>query len=1100
MAQELGAITSDSRLDRILGAHDRPCAIQLWVLQLKWSTKTETRILYGRITPSSYHNNQWSAPREDAFKLIDEDLYAQVVRLNLYCVSTLAKGLVESLVAGSDLGRANTVLGITQSAPIAARFGSTCLGVSLGFRPVMHLPSRDYYRWSTSRLSPTASASADSAAITNLGKSELFVVGTRIEPALAAFATDELSGETGLDFSGVDAWRLGDVELLVLPGMDEDERQLVNVKGDRTALAIELLAPLGGPTTELQIRAKFLNDSSVFHIDTASLAPGSAFPVTVTLSIPPSGQDMFDAYTLDIDARDSGSAMWRPRVQWGAHLIREINQEMHFDSGVVQVKSDWLSKALRPAHQSRLEDAQQITRQTRASSSVIGGRLSDPWVSANRQASRVLSQLVPPKSAGRFFLRYSEGDGAGRLELAEWLKKLLATHPDKHIAWFDPYMEDVGIGLLNQYGYDAGNYLIFTTVPAEKRPKDWIGRIYSWIRAQQGRPEKPEKENNRVDKLKKACQAWAHKAGSVRLRVIGLPSEGFHDRMILIRTAHMEPVAGYHLSNSIQRSNENYPLLITDIPLDVLRRVMAYSDDMIKNALGGNTSTDVVQPANAILFDSDAHPYDKAPIYTRDDIYKMRRAGEVLAWWLGNPGLAALSGDQLKQELNKQGLLADGDLRGPLFDDPPPALWSQGFTLQDFNSAWDAMGTLLASTLSGDRLREAPSNKIPALSQALYDFLGPHREDAIQPPPERYGLANMTELLKGKLSELMCQMADPERMFHHDVTEVSWGDYYAIKVLWFTDAPTLVRWVEEVSSEMYSSDRRCQLGLKCAVRLVGFEIARGCSKPQFDALLASRNDFLRWMGFVAFEALLQDDPRAVSAVNGITRLGSPEKIQLLGWLIARANRRQKPIRNALISEFMSALPVTLTDQDLAAALNSMRGPLKRLYDTPPWILQDVVAPLIQSGRVSVDQAAILWMKELVEVWEDEKEEKSLLFRADSEGAFTDEVASLLALAGTTAQKQLIIRLTKQLRTCGRTVRLPFSAQTNYSRYHRALVVSRWLTSLLNQALKRLPRPSLVEAEFHQILSDADELVSRRPDHDWRRSGMDDLIRYHEDAA
>jgi hypothetical protein len=197
---------------------------------------------------------------------------------------------------------------------------------------------------------------------------------------------------------------------------------------------------------------------------------------------------------------------------------------------------------------------------------------------------------------------------------------------------------------------------------------------------------------------------------------------------------------------------------------------------------------------------------------------------------------------------------------------------------------------------------------------------------------------------------------------------------------------------------------------------------------------------------------------------------------------------------------MSVLPATLTDQDLASALDSMRGPLKRLYDTPPWMLQDVVAPLIQSGRVSVDQTAAAWMKELFEVWENSKEKRSLLFRADSEGAFTDEVASLLALAGPTTQKRLIGTLAKPLGTSGRIVRLPFSAQISWSRYHRALVVSLWLASLLNQTLKRLPRPSLLEAEFYKLLSDAEELVSRRSVHDWGRSGINDLIRYHEDAA
>ena len=52
--------------------------------------------------------------------------------------------------------------------------------------------------------------------------------------------------------------------------------------------------------------------------------------------------------------------------------------------------------------------------------------------------------------------------------------------------------------------------------------------------------------------------------------------------MILIRSANGQPLAGYHLSNSVQRASEKHPLLVTPIPLDVIPQVFEYVDQIIQ--------------------------------------------------------------------------------------------------------------------------------------------------------------------------------------------------------------------------------------------------------------------------------------------------------------------------------------------------------------------------------------------------------------------------------------------------------------------------------------------------------------------------------------
>ena len=98
-------------------------------------------------------------------------------------------------------------------------------------------------------------------------------------------------------------------------------------------------------------------------------------------------------------------------------------------------------------------------------------------------------------------------------------------------AWFDPFMEDVGINLINKFGFKSGNYLIFTS--------------------------KSNEGQDRVNNLVQQCELWIEAIGSVNLKVVEI--DKLHDRMLLVRDKNGLPLEGYHLSNSIQRANENFP-------------------------------------------------------------------------------------------------------------------------------------------------------------------------------------------------------------------------------------------------------------------------------------------------------------------------------------------------------------------------------------------------------------------------------------------------------------------------------------------------------------------------------------------------------------
>lgn len=1078
-------VTGDKKLVRVLGDHDEACAVELWVLQLQVQGSIESRLLYGRVSPYDFSNARWSSPAEDHFKFVRRGLSAQCARLTLYCPARSVVGLLGGLTSGGTLADASKSAGVSMSAGFEKRFGSLSLQLPLAVRPSMHLPTRDYYRWSTNKVSCLDSCSCDSASISSLVKSELFVVGAEEDRELADFAIDLLSADTGLEFADLDAWRLGDLELLVFPALTERGGALVHLQTVPGGISVQLERPLASGTDSFRVHARFLNDGAVFHSTSTVITAGAVYPATVTLNWPPGSDHIRDALVLEIEAQDSRIGESWLCYQWGAFRVREIGQTMHFSGGQAVFKSDWLSKALRPSHMSRLEEAQQIARHARGTESVIGGRKGDPWVTANRHVTSTVKSLVPPKSKARFFLRYSEGENTGRLELAEWIQRLLAEHRDKHIAWFDPYMEDMGIHLLNQYGSDGGSYTVFTgTGKGERAP--WWQRVYAWGKGEAPFEERPDR---RIQNLQAACKVWT-RYGTVRLRVFGLPQDDVHDRMVLVRDAQMRPVVGYHLSNSLQKANENHPLLITPIPTDVLQRVLDYSDELLRSSVSPAGGKSGGAAKLKCLFDSDAQE-EEPPRYIPIDVFGTPRAGEVLDWWLSLTDLAGADAQTLREKLDDRGLLLDGQLRDDAFENLPAKIWREGVQLADFDSAWDALGIVLSSTMAGMALHEAPDASVPPLRDALLKYLDSDRPDAIQ-PPERRAMADMTTVLRRSLADLMKQAAEPQQHFPYDVTEVSWGDYYALKVLWATDPAALVTWIEEGADERFKTNRRRQLGLKCAARLISFEVARSCSPRQLESLLKSANGLLRWIGYVAFEGIAHDDPKALAPSGSTSLLAPDERLDLLGWLTARAVHWNAPIRQAVIQELHASMPAQLDEASLKRSVDSMRNVVGKVYDTPPWMFQEILLPLVNTGRLDVDVLATLWFDELLRNWTG-RDTSSVIFRIDAEGHFTDEVSILCAAASFTVRKAVFARVSKQGADHARVVQRPFSAQLDWSAYDHAFQVLLWISGFLWAWLEHSPRPNQIE----QVLQSAEAALARRSEHEWGRSSSGHLLRYRE---
>jgi len=620
MAPTLDDLLNDDRLARLFSMDARHCALQLWILQIRSEQQIENRIVYGRLLPYSYSSDSWSSSDDDKFKDFGQ-FQAQVARLNLYVSSANCADLLRQLSVGHAISTISEELKIGLSDQLRARFGTTALAADdLVYRPVSYLLNRDAHdRHSLS--SPHGGAGAFSASITQADKGALFRLQQGYDVNLTEAVVMHLNADTGLDFGDADTARFGDLELLVFPALDDLERRLLSVTFvDAPRALIARFTPIQVPHFKaFQFHLRITNGDQIVYsgITTAERDTGNMFECKFDLGdqlhsrIDSTELDVFGFHDNDFRG---GTLCCRLRTGY----FREIHIQGHVvGRGANPVKFDWLERTTRPAVSPRVKSVLTISRCSMGLANRIGGYEADPWVPANRDLASLFTRLHPPKSEGRFFQRFSQGDGEGRLQFVEWFKILLAKYQQHQVIIFDPYFESAGLGLVLICAAQQTDYIVFTSLPKpSKTDKIALG-------------ESDQPTPDRVNNLVASCEQNHRLLKHIKLRIYGLKEGQLHDRYVLIMGADGLPVAGFNLSNSFQKAAENYPLLVTPIPADVLLQVEEYKAVLVREAeaasSGGETGN------MRVLFDSTALPM--APRrYEPLRFLEKALAGERLLW------------------------------------------------------------------------------------------------------------------------------------------------------------------------------------------------------------------------------------------------------------------------------------------------------------------------------------------------------------------------------------------------------------------------------------------------------------------------------------
>lgn len=1076
MTQNVNTLFSDFRLYDLFGDASNYSVTQIWVLEIERENASEFRFIYGRTLPGAYLSDEWICTNTKKTPLYNK-CSVRVHTLTLHTSAEKLKVFLQSFINGSSLHEASQHATLMLGEKLNTKVGSVIFGTNPSVRPIMHLPTRDDFPLQTTRLSHTGYASLDSGSVFPEEKPVIFTVPEGKDRQIAEVACNALDADTGMAFATLDAWRLGDLEFICAPGLTNSERRKfkIELKGKHSSL--KLFESLTREPTDLMVVLNTYSNDGVLASYVARLDQSMSYPLEHNFIIEDFKNQVTTAFTLDIYALGKAGEESYLCLKTGNYFMRGINLNMRMVEPISSTDHmSWLEKQVPVRDKVKLDAARSVTRAVNSSHLAIGGHFNDQWVNQNNLIESNVHSLLPKTSTGRFFLTLSDSGGTSRLHLIDWLRDIFERYHDAQIAWFDPFMEDVGINLLNRLGTTTGNYLIITT---EKQSN------------------KVNETSPRIQRLLAYCDGWCNGYfGNVQLKVLTVPESKIHDRMILIRAANGKPLAGYHLSNSIQRANDNFPLLATPIPLDILPSVFEFADGIIQSTFHGDKKQ---APTAKLIFDSNT--------YTSSEIKKQGivldhqssfvdafRSGDILAWWLNDQELAGLSGSVLLDMLHSKKYVKDGDLDPERFEELPSKFWNEGFPLQYFHSAWDALSCVLAHSHAGNLSIEDNYPLPDELKQKLLEHLNLLRGDVL-PRNTKKSYLNIEHYRAKSLRELLISNDLPSSMFCHSDYNTAWSDYFALKILWSRSPQDLIDWLAATCANPVDEHQRKRALVVQALQIICMELECNKNPEKIEALLNSNVSLLTWVGLHYFKNAINNGSFCTDDLSKLHHIKPIcEQKTILCWFINEINQDNSDAKSQLITILVQSFEASLTDKQLQDLLEPLRNRLGKLHDVTPWILESLLIPMIKMKVIDVAQVARVWLRELITQWLlILNDSDHLYFKIDGDGGFTDELAILVANIDREDQVHIINELNKVFNLLARTIRKPFSTQINWQSYINAYNVNLWLYSLSCKISSLVHRDEILQLK--NLLEQSKSLTERLSDSEREKSTDKDLLKY-----
>ncbi|SDB27912.1 hypothetical protein SAMN03159382_02357 [Pseudomonas sp. NFACC23-1] len=1066
MNQHLSRLINHKNLKRIFSESDKKCAIQLWLVKIENSKPEDIRLIYGRILPHSNSTNKWASSKNPSSKTL-KDCKATIINTTILCENNIIQAFISLLSDGKNLEDISSTLHLEMDVKQKRLFGSFTLANEHYFRPVSYLPMRNDHN-SPGLKSPHSSAGAFSGSIVSKNKLNMFSTNNSIQKDLIFYVIEKTNKDTGLDFLGNDIERLGDLELLVFPTLHDNGSNLLSVtwKAKEQTLTTSLLTYLLPNEATYFIKATFLNNKKTIY-DALGIAKPHNDIVEYSFTIPIDMYDLTDSTQIEIHVQTDDSSPAELFAKYGVSYFRNLRLNFtHSQTSISKrVQLDWLTKTTNPdIHPSRIINALTIHRDNafQHNNEHLG---LDPWEAINKQNINLLSNTKVNKSEARFFERYSEGDGNGRIEFVEWIKTTLQENPNKQVFIFDPYFEDVGATLLIANASSHTNYTVFTTLESD---------------------EKKQRLNN----LLSCCEQLARESAAIKIKIYGFPKHFFHDRYILISDSIGYDIKGFHLSNSLQAATDKHPLLITSIPKDTLPIVIEYAQKLVQK-----TITKSPPDKNDPLLIWDTQHIQKADtIHRRYEpltFLNNPASGEILSAWTGESSINGLQSEELRNKLRELGILNEESFVPKILSKPDGAieLLSQ-CSAPDFNSYWEIMGHLLANTPIGEHYILKDNEAGESIVDRLVSFLKAKQSTPLTSTSEAQEALNLCSKLNISTAHLLKYDQIHYLCRGGKFKPLSWGDYYAIKILWDSFPETIIGLLSDFENQhKKTANQNIEITIDHyihaqIIREIGVTAEIGSPSNLFNLLHSRDNPFLKWICFHALDKCIIED---ITNASLICRLRSEDQMQFIGWMInnySPPTPHPSAIFEHMTEIYLSKITRKLNRTETTEIIDNLRGRITELSWCEPWLTQKILNPLIIKNLIRIDDLAAIWLEEIKNFFQKMLIGQTIVFSSEKEAVTTNIFCYLFSRTSLKVQLPMLDFFEKTLERLSKTIHRPLIEASNWDDLDSALKISLWIYGLSRWTYRFLPRPNQIESHLVDLVGASSQLSFFRRKSEW----------------
>lgn len=1008
ISKEIIKLSKDSNFSRIFD-DPRACSLNLWVLQISESNKNYNKILYGLIIPSTMPSisedlEKWFPGREEKFKNLksERDSYKyRIHKLTYYSCGSKILEIITELCKGYSLGESCVHLGLEiPTKPFnEIRLSNSLKEIEEYFivRPTIFLETEgsiEIFIDSRKPLkSPLNNSSAFSASLFLLNKMTLFVnnknqvldnVNELLKKCLLY-----LKDDTGLDFDLSDSPRIGNIEFLSFPATDDYELPLIlfkTVKEDDTntlkmpkkhvnKVEVKIMDDGSLLNNYILLRCRLRNNEEIIFDNCKEIVIDRK-----EISTNFEAKEAISQILITAWKRESEEDQWEIFYEHSKTVLREISTR----SGIIglhgPIKSQFLErigKSKKPKMENRVKKAESFKRVDYFRSK-ISSYESDPWVPTSQEMCTLTKNLFPKDSKGHFFQKGWYEDEHGKLSFMEWFNSITNDFKANKIIIVDPYFDYFGVELISRLESTNIEYTVITML----------------INGD---------SDQRINSLKNSLKQLKLILASLNFKLLALKSKKklFHDRYILIFDEN-KTIKGYHLSNSIQKATENYPLLITPIPEDTIVKVEEYVDELLKEnkkskfeiidlyPLSTETQSRIgigfLHKINVI----NSVPYSNlffSILLQKNIIYLYN---PLLKFYLSKIGLI----DEKSFILSKQVCSNLDDL-------------VKNITIikyLKFEKFWLAFGEWLARTPPETEdyvleILKKRKNKDLAIKLSKFILNISKNEYVKELFKDQENIANQTIFYLVAEVNFIKSLENSENIFQTNLKvrgPTLWSIQYATLTLAHLNLELLFKTVDDLLIKLKKlNNESSQFNVQSIVlkNIMSEMIYILNKKELLPIFLKNELPIFRALGsqsiIESFGILKEEELR--KRFNILRKLDKIENILVLAkWIWNLRQSRTKSPNHfipLLNDEIMDLWTSSISYDDLISINTGLNGPGEVLWSAHT--TNSLFIPLIDQGKLSINDIAKLWLNILLKKLEDAKKEGSSITFIDSDVQFTE---------------------------------------------------------------------------------------------------------------